>query len=920
MPPPFAEPARAVSRRATFEWAHVPGPVKDPIALAALALCVFAAVVLQFPARPLAHSAMLFLPAVTFTAAIAQLATFGYLAAIYRRTSDSSAAVLAAVYLCVGIVAVALLVAVPFGPDRAGLGIFGPSHMAWLWPAWHIAFPAGALVYAYSLARGRRSRAAAAPQRSIVPVALAGVIAGFVVVAGTILAAPHLPAIVATNLSGYRTSGSASLALLLGAVALVALLRLRSDRMRDRALLLALLAAVLDTASILLADARYVPIWYAGRLLYVVASGAVFVAALSEFARGRDEVADLRERLVDATRRTERHAARLRLLWQSSTKTDDDDDFLRAVLDDGAVVLHDGRHFDGFIAHLAGSEVVIDATNATFTDPDVAVAGSRFPIQESIMSMVLAAGVTRSWNDLWQDPEAERRLRNRNIPWRALIATPFQVGQTSYYVCFASPLPLGADGFSPLDHAYLETLASMCAARLHQRAQYERLLHQAEHDQLTGIANRPTFRARGFAALRESQAATVIVADIDAFREVNDTLGHQIGDALLVEVAARLAAHGRPDEVVARLGGDSFGILLCGVGDRAEAESRVRRYTEAFREPFGTGDREGTQRVSLTASFGIAVAPGDASGFEELLARADAATFVAKQGGRARWSFFDHSVEESFAAARLLQEELTCALARGEFVLHYQPHIEFATGRAAGVEALIRWNHPTRGLVSPADFIPFAERHGIADAIGTWVMHETIRRSTPWRLADPSFRVWFNVSQCELHVPSLAARLAELAPGLRGLGVEITEGTMMSNDRDLERSILMLRDAGFAIALDDFGTGYSSLSHLRRLPIDIVKIDRSFIAGIPHEGHDVAIVGAVLSIGRQYGFGIVAEGVETVEQAAFLAAAGCTYAQGYLYAKPMPADVFEAWLLDRTGTATHRRPLTLKAGLGATRS
>ena len=391
--------------------------------------------------------------------------------------------------------------------------------------------------------------------------------------------------------------------------------------------------------------------------------------------------------------------------------------------------------------------------------------------------------------------------------------------------------------------------------------------------------------------------ALAVVA-IDAFRMVNETLGHQTGDAVLVEVAARLASLARGGDLVARIGGDMFGILMPQVAHRQDAEARLNAYVEAFREPFGTGDREGKD-LPLTASIGVALASLDATSFEELLAYADVAAYEAKQGGRARHTFFSRQVQANFQSARRLKEELTLAIERNEFELYFQPHVEMTSGRVAGAEALIRWNHPERGLVAPMEFIPFAERHGFAEQIGTWVMRETIRISAPWRHADPTVTIWFNMAQSELQCSSLAARLDELQPGLHGVGVEITEETVMENAHELAAAIGMLRDAGFCIALDDFGTGYSSLAHVRHLPVDVIKIDRSFINGIPGDRHDITIVSAVLSIAEQYGYSTVAEGVETMEQVAFLAAGGCTYGQGYLYARPMPATAFERWMRER---------------------
>jgi diguanylate cyclase (GGDEF)-like protein len=358
------------------------------------------------------------------------------------------------------------------------------------------------------------------------------------------------------------------------------------------------------------------------------------------------------------------------------------------VLNGASHALSDGREFYGFICHRDGGEILIDVATESALGPAVATAGARYPVHGGLIALIAAERSTRSWSDVRTDELCRRAERLLSQPWRAVIVTPFRVAQTPYYIGFASPLPLDDEGFTPLDHAYVETLASICAARLLQRAQFERLRYQTQHDLLTGIYNRATFRAQGFAAMRSGADVALVVAALDDFRAVNDTVGHQTGDALLVEVAARLSAAAPPDDVVARLGGDTFGILMKHVRTREEAESRVRRYANVFREPFGTGDREGRERVPLTASFGIARAPDDAAGFEELLARADAAVYDAKQAGRAQSAFFDRRVEAGFHVVRRLKDELAQAFVNDQFELYFQPHVELETGRVGGAEAL----------------------------------------------------------------------------------------------------------------------------------------------------------------------------------------------------------------------------------------
>jgi diguanylate cyclase (GGDEF)-like protein len=579
------------------------------------------------------------------------------------------------------------------------------------------------------------------------------------------------------------------------------------------------------------------------------------------------------------------NAQRLRLIWLAGTSTAGDEAYLNKLVDKASQAVIAGRHCAGLIARHADddNELVIEVAN------DVAEAsgeGVGFRLPMSLHRAAIDADDIEASEDL---PPERRGMAN----WRAALFAQFQVGRTRYSVGFLSNEPKPSP-FSAFDRSFVETIAHLCAARLNQIAQFERLRYQTEHDALTAILNRSSFRARGFAAMRNSKAVGLLVLNLDNFRHTNDTLGQQTGDALLVEVAARLEAAATEYETVGRLGGDTFGILVTNCGGRTEAENSARRFMQTFQYPFGTGDRENRERVSLGASIGIAVSPGDADDFELLLARADTACFAAKDAGRGQHLFFDVTIEESFAATRLLKNDLIAALARNEFVLYFQPHVDLATRDIGGAEALIRWQHPKRGFLEPAAFIPFAERQGLAGAIGAWVMQETVRASREWRRADPNFRIWFNLSAAEMRDTTLVPRLRELGEDLSGLGVEITETVAMQNVVETLTVMEALRGAGIHVALDDFGTGYSSLAHLKRLPIDIVKIDRAFVAGLPDDRFDLAIVDAVLSISRNFGFETLAEGIELESQAIFLRSAGCALGQGFLYGRPMPASAFDA--------------------------
>jgi diguanylate cyclase (GGDEF)-like protein len=625
-------------------------------------------------------------------------------------------------------------------------------------------------------------------------------------------------------------------------------------------------------------------------LLALAGGCAVAIVFVRDVLYWRGRARDLEGRLDDESRRAERHGRRLDAIWRLGALSLDDDMYLAALLDEGAQAFGDGVRFAGRIVHLEGPDLVIDL-NCGIEGYPAQRPGTRYPLDGSLGGVLVREGRTASAPDMHADPRFADRRCTLESPLRCYIGTPFRVGETLYFISFQGIEPMRT--FDAFDHAYVETLASLCAARLLQRAQVDRLHYHVEHDALTGTLNREALRAYGVAALRDARRVALAVVDLDHFRALNDAYGHPFGDAVLLETAGLLRAHAG-NAIVGRLGSDSFAVLLLDVGDRDDVEARVARCAEPFLVPLRVGEH--TNRVHVTVSIGVAIAPDDATTFEPLLAHADIAVSAAKVAGRGRWHFYDRGAEDGLITAQRMQNELAEALVRDEFVLHFQPHLDLVDGRVVGAEALIRWRHPVRGLLQPDEFLPYAEEYGMLAAIGAWVMRETVRLSRRWRTADPGFRTWFNLSAIELGDPGLLRRLTESGGDLRGVGVEITE-TVAMRDVDLtKRTVTGLRNAGLAIALDDFGTGYSSLAHLKQLTVDLVKIDRAFIDGLPDDLHDAAIVGAVIEIAERFGFDVLAEGVETDEQVRALRGAGCRYAQGFWFARPMEADAFDAWL------------------------
>jgi diguanylate cyclase (GGDEF)-like protein len=428
-----------------------------------------------------------------------------------------------------------------------------------------------------------------------------------------------------------------------------------------------------------------------------------------------------------------------------------------------------------------------------------------------------------------------------------------------------------------------------------------RLHRQAREDHLTGLPNRTELHAAGRALLAgtaEGRLAALLLIDLDRFKEINDTLGHEQGDALLREVADRLRGAVRPDDLLARLGADEFAILVTDLPHRGATAEVADRVGAALRRPFHLAG----VALELDASIGIALAPDHGTDVATLLQRADVAMDGAKRGG-ARIETYDRS-RDPYSPERLqLVAELRRAIEREEFVLHFQPKIAVATGEVTGAEALVRWEHPTRGLLGPIEFVPLAERTGVIGALTRWVLDAALAQCAAWRDEGLELPVAVTLSGADVLDAGLADMVADALEraGLPGhlLACEISEHTVLADPRRAADSLGRLRAMGVRLSLDDFGQGQSSLSYLKRLPLDELKIDRSFVMGMEADASDAAIVRATIDLGRGLGLRVVAEGVENDVVLADLAALSCDVAQGFGLSRPLPADELERWLLGR---------------------
>jgi diguanylate cyclase (GGDEF)-like protein/PAS domain S-box-containing protein len=456
--------------------------------------------------------------------------------------------------------------------------------------------------------------------------------------------------------------------------------------------------------------------------------------------------------------------------------------------------------------------------------------------------------------------------------------------------------------FSQPDVNFLVAVANVAAAVVERRRAEEEVRHQALHDGLTGLPNRTLLADRLEQALaaaqRDASNVGLLLLDLDGFKDVNDSLGHHAGDLLLRQVSERLCAALRGSDTVARLGGDEFAVCLPDLHSPVEASSVAGKLLACLEEPFELAE----MAVSLSASIGVAFSGEHGHEPSVLLQRADIAMYRAKRA-RCGWALYDTATDEAHRHRLAILAELRDAAALGELTLHYQPLINMATNEVEHVEALVRWVHPVRGVISPGEFIPLAEQSGLIHPLTAWVLQEAVDQAARWTAEGIQLPIAVNLSAAVLqdeNLPtSITATLAEAGLDHGRLIVEITESVIA--EEGVRDALQRLSDAGIACAVDDFGTGYSSLAWLKNLPVQQLKIDREFVTQMEHDARDRAIVASVVTLAHSLGLTVVAEGIETEEVAALLAEMGVDIAQGFLYCHPLPVAELETWLHERTG-------------------
>jgi diguanylate cyclase (GGDEF)-like protein len=493
-----------------------------------------------------------------------------------------------------------------------------------------------------------------------------------------------------------------------------------------------------------------------------------------------------------------------------------------------------------------------------------------------------------------------RKLTSR-ITLLSRVAT--QVSRENYNFDFKpfrgnDELSTMSQAFSKMIHSIHDQLIEL-NAEIEQRKKTEALLeYQAHHDELTRLCNRPLFLDRLDHALkkakRQNEQLAVLFIDLDRFKEINDSLGHLIGDLVLIEVAERLRNTLREVDTIARLGGDEFTLILEEISEMGQIDEIAEKLVHTLQEPFFIEENI----FFVTCSIGISIYPLDGVNPQSLLRNADSAMYKAKEEGRNSFQYYTEELTQKAVDRLALESNLRQAVANQEFIVYYQPQMDGERDEMIGMEALVRWKHPQMGMISPAEFIPLAEETGIILAIDAFVMRTAITQVVQWRKKGYKTGVLsLNLAMKQLwqeHFDDqLQALLEECECKPEWIELEVTEGEMMKNPEKAIEILQKLHSVGVLLAIDDFGTGYSSLAYLKRLPLDILKIDQSFVRGLPTNREDVAIVRSTIALAKSMGMEVIAEGVETKEQKEFLVENGCLRIQGYYYSRPISLEEME---------------------------
>jgi diguanylate cyclase (GGDEF)-like protein len=833
-------------------------------------------------------------PIAYFVTILAEVCTaFVLFAGLREGAGRRSTLVLALAFSANAAVSVLAFLVLPMMPLDPPIVAASLQTAIWLFVGWHLVAAAGSLAYAAVRALGD----GVAPTARFAAISVAIAVGSVVIIVGlACLAVDHLPQLVDGGLT-VRYSETPVGILVFGALALATYAAFRIDRPSpiDRALSLFLLALTLEFGLLALGQQRFSAPFYVGRFTLFVAATYLLVAAIRTSIEAQIRLSNVETTLKRIASESAVRARRLRALREIAPHASHAGELdSNTVLTTAAAALRPLKRMRGYLGHLESDAVVVDAVgwepgdDAAACVSDVVFAGAVIPIDNTIVRFLTHGEPIRAWNDLG-GPES-RGLLGARLGLRSCIGAVTPVGEKHYFVLFFSSEVMTDEPFAEDDLAYVDVVASFFANRVSHELLFAQTQFQIEHDALTGLENRLHFRKILRDEVRSGRPFAIAFANIDDFRRVNEQEGSAIADELLVEVAAGLSGIS-PNDVVARMSGDEFGILLRGPRTPDEAAAALAKYAALFDTPFTGGALDETHSLRISMSIGAARYPDDAESGEQLMRRAGVALDVAKTRGGSCTMMFDASMESILDDSRLRALEITDAIANDHFTLVYQPTFALGTRTIVGAEALIRWDHAHRGRLLPAEFVGFAERNGMIAPLSRWVMRALIRDIAGVEF-PAGFRIYFNLAAQMLDDIPFIAELGETLarePGLVDhLGIEVTETAAMQNVERSKNTIDVLRRWGLAVAIDDFGTGYSSLSYLRKLTVDMIKVDQSFIAGLPDDEQDCALAEMLLRITDRFGFTTLAEGIETEAQVRWLIDQGCRFGQGHLLAKPAP--------------------------------
>jgi len=646
--------------------------------------------------------------------------------------------------------------------------------------------------------------------------------------------------------------------------------------------------------------------------LFALAAGAAIVWSIRRYAHfgSRGQLQAAETALRDAQKQSQRQAERARAIWQIATNAKENrPGRLPLLLDIGRGVIGRGAPSYASLSHLDRGTIEVDAgagppdlhrSRAAF----ILTPGSRYPAARSLQSVLYAEGRAAYWNDL--QPLAGNGMNFEEAGFEHVIGAPLQVGETTYFLMFA----VGERLAEPLDDGdldFVEILATVVVQQLSAILARERLSHERDHDALTGLGNRQRFQKELRSCVARAEPFALAFIDLDRFGAINEGAGYGVGDKLLTAVANGIRVV-RPDDFVARISGDNFAVILRGVQALDDLSTRLADYVDVFRVPFAAGEREAPREIAISASFGTVLFANGSMSDDDLVRAADVALGVAKRRGGDSVVMFDPTMTEHIEHQNYTAIELADAIDGVGLGLVYQPTFDLQTRQVTGAEALVRWQHPTRGAIPPADFVEFAERNGLIGRLSRWITDRVIAdlKSMPWIPAG--YRCNFNLATPQIEDPAfvsdLEQRLRFVSSLTHHLGVEITETTAVNGTETARFALQRFRELGVRVAIDDFGTGYSSLSYLKRLPVDMIKIDRSFVTGLPDDQHDAALCDLLLGIARRFDLLALAEGIETEAQFDWLRVHGCEAGQGFLLGRPMPFDRFSRLIGEYAPPAT----------------